>query len=509
MRTRLGVGRWKWLGVGSWALGVVLCASGAIAQNASWPAESAPRPLQPKEFKFPPYEIRTLSNGMQVMIILHHEQPAITMRLLTRAGAAQDPTGKRGVAELVAHLLDQGTTTRSAQQIAEQIDFIGGALGTGSGTDLTYVNAVVMKDSFAFGMDLVADVARNPAFAPEEIERQRERAVSSLKVSDEDPDYIASVLFDRLVYGFHPYGLPGSGTPETLMGITQDDLRLFHRQHFVPNNMLLAIVGDVTSEEAFAQAERVFGKWARGEVPPWKPIDPPPPTRRLIVVDKPDAVQTEIRVGQLAIPRKHPDYLAWDLTVKILGGEGANRLHRVLRSERGLTYGAEADTQAMKQAGDFVAETNTRTETTGEALRLTVEEFGKLQRQRVFERELADAQAYLAGSFPLTIETPNDIATIVMNALFYELPLDEISTFRERVQSITPDDIQRVARLYIKPDRLSIVLVGNAQGFVSQLRSVGFSEFEIIPIDQLDLMSATLKKEPRRASVNPGGTSRP
>ena len=497
------------LGCGLVAFVAALVPTPADAQFANWPSESAPRPLAPKEFKFPPYEIRTLSNGMQVMAILHHEQPAVTMRLLTRAGAAQDPEGKRGIAELVSHLLDQGTATRSAQQIAEQIDFIGGALGTGSGTDLTYVNAVVMKDSFAFGMDLVADVARNPAFAPEEIERQRERSISSLKVSDEDPDYIASVLFDRLVYGFHPYGLPGSGTPETLMNITQDDLRLFHRQHFVPNNMLLAIVGAVTSEEAFAQAERVFGKWTRGEVPPWKPIDPPPPTRRLIVVDKPDAVQTEIRVGQLAIPRKHPDYLAWDLTVKILGGEGANRLHRVLRSERGLTYGAEADTQAMKQAGDFVAETNTRTETTGEALRLTVEEFSKLQRQRVFERELADAQAYLAGSFPLTIETPNDIATIVMNALFYELPLDEISTFRERVQAITPDDIQRVARQYIRPDRLSIVLVGNAKGFVSQLRSVGFAEFEIIPIDQLDLMSATLRKEPRRASVNPGGPPRP
>src|SRR4029434_320633 len=159
-------------------------------------------------------------------------------------------------------------------------------------------------------------------------------------------------------------------------------------------------VGDVTSEEAFAEAERVVGKWSRGEVPPSKAIEPPPPTRRIVIVDKPDAVQTEIRVGQLAIPRKHPDYLAWDLTVKILGGEGANRLHRVLRSERGLTYGAEANSQAMKQAGDFVAETNTRTETTGEALRLTVEEFAKLQRQRVFERELADAQAYLAGRFP-------------------------------------------------------------------------------------------------------------
>jgi zinc protease len=419
------------------------------------------------------------------------------MRLLTRAGAAQDPQGKRGIAELVSHLLDQGTATKSSQQIAEQIDFIGGALGTGSGTDLTYVNAVVMKDSFSLAMDLVADIVRSPAFAPEEIERQRERAISSLKVSDEDPDYIASVLFDRLVYGFHPYGMPGSGTPETLATITQDDLRAFHRQYFVPNNMLLAIVGDVTSEEAFAQAERAFGKWPRGDVPTWKPIDPPEPTRRVVIVDKPDAVQTEIRVGQLAIPRKHPEYLTWDLTVKILGGEGANRLHRVLRSERGLTYGAEADTQAMKQAGDFVASTNTRTETTGEVLRLTVEEFSKLQRQRVSERELSDAQAYLAGSFPLTIETPNDIATIVMNAVFYELPLEEIGTFRERVLAITPDDIQRVARQYIKPDRLSIVLVGNAKAFVPQLRSVGFTEFDVIPIAQLDLMSATLKRETR------------
>jgi zinc protease len=216
-----------------------------------------------------------------------------------------------------------------------------------------------------------------------------------------------------------------------------------------------------------------------------------------VIVDKPDAVQTEIRVGQIAIPRKHSDYLAFDMAVKILGGEGANRLHRVLRSERGLTYGAEADMQAFKQAGDFVAETNTRTETTAETLRLTVEEIAKLQRQRVFERELSDAQAYLAGSFPLTIETPNDIATTVINNVFYELPIEEVANYRERVQSITPDDIQRVAREYIRTDRLSIVLVGNAKAFVSSLRAVGFTEFDVIALDDLDPMSATLKKEPR------------
>ena len=195
--------RWDWELVAV-LLGVFLSGPPAFAQTAEWPTERAPRPLAAREVKFPPFQVKTLSNGMQVITVAHHEQPAVTMRLLVRAGAAQDPENKGGLAELVAKLLDQGTTTRSAQQIADQIDSIGGAMGTGSGTDLTFVNAVVMKDSFALAMDLVHDVVRHPAFSPEEIERQREQALSSLRVSGEDPSYVASMLFDRLVYGFHP-----------------------------------------------------------------------------------------------------------------------------------------------------------------------------------------------------------------------------------------------------------------------------------------------------------------
>ena len=491
------------LGVGSLIVGVMclLCASAATAQQAPfWPTERPPRPLEPRVVKFPPYEIRALSNGMQIITVLHNEQPAVTMRLLVKAGGAHDPEKKRGVASLVGSLLDQGTTTRSAEQVADQIDSLGGLLGAGASDDFTSVNVVVMKDSFAVAMDLLADIVRNPAFAPEEIERQMEQAISSQRVNANDPDYVASVLFDRLVYGFHPYGLPGTGTADTLAAVTRQDLQAFHRRYFVPNNMVLAIVGDVTREEAFTAAQRVFGEWPRGEIPPVRGLEPPPPTRRIIVVDKPDAVQTEIRMGQVAIPRKHADFLPWDLAGKILGGEGANRLHRVLRSERGLTYGASAEVGGRKQAGDIMAETDTRTETTGEALRLMIDEFSRLQRQRVSERELADAQAYLAGSFPLTIETPNDIASQVINNVVYELPVEEISTYRERVLAVTPDDIQRVARSYIAPDRLSIVLVGNARQFVGQLKAVGFPEFEVIPIEQLDLMSATLRRDAVRVS---------
>ena len=497
-RRALRSGLWA-LGFGIWALGFAPLT--AQAQTTLWPTERMPRPLPAREVRFPPYDIRTLSNGMQVITVLHHEQPAVTMRLLVRAGGANDPDKKRGVSFLVSNLLDQGTTTRNAQQIADQIDSIGGVLSTGSGDDFTSISAIVMKDSFDRGMEMIGDLARNPAFAPEEIERQKEQITSTQQVNANDPDYIASAVFDRLVYGFHPYGLPGSGTPETLARITRQDLQQFHRQYFVPNNMVLAIVGDITQKEAASAAERVFGNWPRGETSAWRGAAPPNPTRRVIVIDKPDAVQTEIRVGQIAIAKKHPDFVAWDLAVKVLGGEGANRLHRVLRSERGLTYGASAETEGRKLAGDIVAETDTRTETTGEALRLMIGEFVRIQQQRVPERELVDAQAYLAGSFPLTIESPNDIASQVINYVLYELPLEDIPTYPKRIASITPDDIQRVAQAYLKPDRLSVVLVGNASAFVPQLRALGLNDVETIPVEQLDLMSATLKRETgRRAS---------
>ncbi|MBI2834218.1 MAG: insulinase family protein [Acidobacteria bacterium] len=476
----------------------------AAAQTRDWPSERAPKPLAAPQVKFPPYEIRTLPNGLKVVAVLHHEQPAVSIRLLVAAGAAQDPPGKPGVASLTAAVLDQGTTTRRAEQIAGTIDTIGGALDTGAGSDLSFVNAVVMKDSFKLAMSLVSDVARRPAFAPEEVERQQQQVLSGLKVSYDDPDYVASVVFDRLVYGFHPYGMPNNGTAESVSRISRNDLVAFHQAFYAPNNAILAIVGDLTAGEAFAGAEEAFGDWARKEVPAPTSTNPPEPTRRLIVIDKPGAVQTEIRVGHIGIPRKHADFMALDLAIKVLGGEGSNRLHRVLRSERGLTYGASADMETLKQTGEIVADTDTRSETSGEALRLIVDEFWRLQRERVGQEELADAKAYLAGSFPLTIETPDAIAMKVLNVLFYGLDLSELQTYRERVNAVAVDDIQRVARTYLKPDRLSIVLVGDSSAFASELRGLGFGTYEQVPVDQLDLSAADFRRGGGRAKPASG-----
>jgi zinc protease len=370
-------------------------------------------------------------------------------------------------------------------------------LSTGAGTDLTYISTLVLKDSLPLALELMSDVVRRPTFAQQELDRQRQQALSGMKVSAEDPEAVANQVIDRLIYGFHPYGLPGSGTVESLSSITRQDLVDFHRQYYVPNNALIAVVGDVAADEAMAGLTKVFGDWAQGTVASLQPTDPPQPTKRVIVVDKPDAVQTEIRIGQIGIPRRHQDYLAMDQAVKILGGEGANRLQQVLRSQRGLTYGASADLDTYKTTGGVVAETDTRTDATAEVLRLAVDEFFKLQRERVYEGELEGAQAYLAGHFPLTIETPDAIATQVLNQLFYELPLEELQTYPERVRSVSPDDVQRVARNYLRPDRLAVVLVGNADGFVKDLKGVGFGEFERIRMDQVDLLAADLKKPNR------------
>jgi zinc protease len=476
-------------------LGVtVLLGSLVSGQAAQWPRENPPRPLPARAVTFPPYEIRKMANGLQVVLVSQNEQPAISVRMIVRAGAANDPKSKLGLAMLTATLLDQGAGKRSAEQIADTIDFVGGVLGTGAGSDLSFVNSVVMKDSYDLALELMADVVQRPTFAEAEIERQRQQALSALKVSADDPEAVAGRVIDRLIYGFHPYGLPGSGTPESLSGLTRQDFLDFHRSYYVPNNALIAVVGDITPDEAMAGLEKHFAAWKAGDVPPLKALDPPQPTKRVIVIDKKGSVQTEIRVGQLAIPRNHDDYEAVSQAVKILGGEGANRLQQVLRSQRQLTYGASADLDTYKLTGAVIAETDTQTKNTAEALRVTVDEFSRLQRERVSDEELQGAQDYMVGHFPLTIEVPDAIATQVLNQLFYDLPVSDLPKFRERVLRVTPADIERVARWFIRPGQLSIVLVGDADGFVKDLKGVGFGDFERIPIEQVDLLSADFRR---------------
>lgn len=475
----------------------VLLPSMAAAQTvgvAGWPRERIPGPLPSHPVSFPPYQLKTLSNGLQVLTIPWHEQPSVSMRLIIKAGAAQDPADKPGVASMVAALLNQGTATKSAEGVADLVESSGGVLGVGAGNELSFINAGVIKDKIDAILALTSELVQQPAFDQREIERQKQQALSAMQVSYDDPEFVAGVTFDRLIYGFHPYGRPPGGTLDSVAKISRADLVAFHRTWFAPNNALLAIVGDMTSEEMMAAAEKAFGSWQKRDVPAQTQSDPPSPTYRVVVIDKPGAVQTEIRAGNLTLARTAPRWLDLELAIRVLGGEGANRLFGVLRSDRGLTYGASADLRTFKFSGGFVATTNTRTEATGEALRIMIDELWRLQREKVDPRELRGVKDYFQGSFPLTIETPSAIALQVLNQIFYGLELKELEQLRERVEAVTVDDLQSAARAYVKPDRLSIVLVGDAAKFIPQLRAQGFNEFERIPIDQLDLTSPTLRK---------------
>ena len=469
---------------------------GADAQQ--WPASRPPMALAARPVDFPPYEIKTLANGLQVLVVLHHEQPSVSFRLLIKAGAMNEPADKPGVANFVAGLLSQGTKTRDAGEIANQIESAGGIIGTGSGNELTFVSGAVIKDQTELMLSLAADMVQNPAFSQGEIDRRRSQTLSSLEVSYDDPENLANMVFSRLVFGSHPYGRPAEGTRESISRLTRDDLVAYHRTWFVPNNSLLAIVGDLNADEAFAAAQKAFGGWEKREIPALRPIDPPPPARRLVVIDRPGSAQTEIRVGHIAVPRTHQEYVPLDLAIRILGGEGANRLFGVLRSDRGLTYGASADFNTFKTSGEIVAETDTRTATTGEALRLIVDEFARLQKESVNPLELRGAQDFLAGNFALTIEAPGAIAQQVLAHMFFGLDLSEIETYRDRVERVTTMDIQRVAKQFVKPDQLSIVLVGDASAFASQLKSLGFADYERIPLAELDLNSPTLRRQARQ-----------
>ena len=431
------------------------------------PPKSLPRRSRrhSQRWTFPKYETRKLPNGLTVYAIEHREQPIVAIRLLIAAGAANDPPEMPGVASFTADLLNQGTMSRDATQIAEAIDQVGGSLEASADMESTVVSAGVLKENVALAFDLMTDIVMRPEFANDEIERLKQQALSGLSASMEDPDFIADAAFQRVIYGDHPYGHLEDGTLTSIPAITRGHLTSFHRSFYAPNISALAIVGDLSTAESFKLAEQWFGPWEAKDVPTLSQSVPSTlQGRQIVIVDKPDAVQTEIRVGHLGVPRKDPDYFNVLIASHVLGGSAQSRLNRTLRVERGLTYGAYATIVPRKGPGSFYSVTETRTEKTGEALDLIFSEIRKLQAAEVPADELGDAKAYIIGSFPLTIELPSDLATRLTTVFLYELGADYLATYRDRLAAVSAGDVLRVSKEKISSDNARVVLVGNREG---------------------------------------------
>ena len=458
----------------------------------------------PRSFEFPHAATKTLLNGLRVFVITDHREPALAAQLvILSAGSIKDPKDRPGVAQMTANLLTQGTEKRSARDIAEAIDFVGGSLTASAGKDSTTVTLDIVKKDVNIGLDLMSDVVLHPAFQADELERQRQQLLSNLTVEYSDPDYLASVVFSRALYGNSPYGWPEEGTPETVKQFDPAQLAKFHDTNYAPNQALLAFAGDVTSEEAFALADKYFGAWTKVDVPAVAPAAPEATSGLHIwLIDKPDAVQTQIRVGKLGIRRGDPDYIPVLVMNRIFGGGYNSRLNTEVRVKKGLTYGAYSSFNPHRYAGSFNVGTFTRTAATVDAARLVVDLIAKMSRGDVTPQEMDFARNYLAGVYPIQSETAEQVADRVLTAAAYELPADYNSTYPEKIRSVTSAEVREMAQKYLSAANLDLVLAGNVSAFREDLKKAfPTARYEEIPFDRVDVLAPDLRASSKAAAA--------
>ena len=467
-------------------------------------AAQMPAAGAPKTFLFPKAATKTLPNGLRVFVVSDSEQPAVAVRLVIQtAGSVKDPAGMPGVAEMTANMLTQGTAKRSAKEIAEAIDFVGGSLAASSSKDSTAVTLDVVKKDLDTGLDLMSDVVLHPAFKGDELERQRQQLLSNLMVQYSDPEYLASVVFGRVVYGDSPYGWPQEGTPVTVNKLAPDDLAKFHDANYAPNQSLMAFAGDIKPEAAFAAAEKYFGGWAKVDVAAAAPQQPSALAGQHIwLIDKPDAVQTQIRVGNLGIRRSDPNFIPVAVMNRIFGGGYNSRLNTEVRVKSGLTYGAYSSFNPHRYTGSFGVGTFTRTEATVQATKLVVDLLTKMSTGDVAPSELDFARDYLAGVYPIQSETAEQVANRVLAVAEFDLPADYNDTYPERIRGVTPAQVKEMAQRYLQTNNLDIVLAGNVSAFRDALKKeFPNAQYTEIPFDQVDVLATDLRKAKESAET--------
>jgi zinc protease len=472
----------------------------ARGQTAAWPgtdpgSQFPPAVPPPKPYRMPAPAVRTLANGMKVVVIERHSLPMVTLRLVVRAGAEADPAGAPGTAQLVTALLNQGTAHRTALEIAAAIDGAGGTIDTGADWDSSYAALSVLSDHTELAFDLLASIIRHPTFAPAEVERQRRQTLSALKVAHQDPGYIADTAFDQLVLKGTPYGHPQDGTVESVRRLTPADLRAFHDRWYRPEHSILAAVGDITPDEAFRLAEKFFGDW-KNQAGPQSASSAAPnaPTElnELVAINKPDAVQTEIRVGNYGVPRSSPDYIALTVANQVLGGPAANRLFSALRTRRGLTYGASSDLNCFESAGTWEAKTFTRTSETNKALKVILDQMRDFHDHEITPSELQTTKSYLIGHLALEFQSSESVAEQVLELMVHGLPLDYWNSFPEKVNALSVEDVREAVERHLDPGRSVIVLVGDVAAFQKDLKK--FGRARIIPLSAVDFGAAGLER---------------
>jgi len=401
----------------------------------------------------------TLRNGVVLLTSEQQSLPMVTLTLLMEAGSRFEPEGKEGLAHLAARLLTYGTRRRNAQEISEILDFIGAVISTTSSEDLATISLTILKKDLDTGLNLLAELLTEAVFPVEEIERQKQSTIAQIQANEESPSWIAQKkLFETLFPG-SPYGRPVEGDPESLQKIEQKDLISFYQRFYRPDHAILAAVGDISHQEISKKLEQVFQAWKPGGVTITPPSIPPAGTGKQIRISK-DLTQANILMGQRGVTRSHRDYYAIQVMNYILGGGGfSSRLMDSVRNERGLAYSVYSVFDAEKYAGTFQIVMQTKNETADEAVRIAREEVRRIREEKVTPEELQDAKDFLIGSFPLRFDTNRRVADFLAYAEFFELGPDYIDRYPELIRRVNLDEIFRVARTYLQPDQMVLVMV--------------------------------------------------
>lgn len=435
---------------------------------------TAPPALGPERaVVWPARTVRTLANGLQVVLVESHTIPKLTAHLIFRSGNAAVALDNPGLAEVTAAVVRTGTTTRSSRRIEEDLRRMGADLGTSAAADSSSISIAGLAEFSQGLLEMVADLARNATFPAGEFERERRQRLEELKIERATPGFLAGERLRRALYGAHSYAVIAP-SEEQVQGWRREQLVEFYRQHYVAGNALLVAAGDFSAARMLEQVERILGGWPAAQAP--ATAEPAPPQlrgRRVCLVHLPDTVQAQLLVGNHAVTRQHPDWLRWSLANSIYGGAFNSRLVINIREQKGYTYSPRSTAHALRRHGYLSINAAVRNEVTAATLTEILYEMDRMRALPVTDEELSDARSYLSGVFSLGLATQDGLVGQLATVYLNELPEDYLETYREGIRALTAEDVQAAARKYLDSANAQIVVVGDAAQVAEQAALFG------------------------------------
>ena len=442
-----------------------------------------PTPGTPRPYQFPDIETERLANGIEVRAVNLPGRPLLSASLIFRRGAADEPAAVGGATVLMARALSEGTQRHDAIELVEATERLGASLHAETSWDATMISLDVPSERFEPGLELLAEMADEPTFPDKEVTRLRDERLNDLLQARVDPRRRAEDAFVSTIYApSSPYSRSAGGAEATVERLTPDSLRATLARMFDPEQLTFVVAGDLTGIDITGIASRTLGGWtARPGAEPRTTIDDTPARSQRIIraVHRPGSVQTEIRIGARGLPRQIPDFHAVSVMSAIFGGLFDSRLNRKLREEKGYTYTAGAGFDLRRAAGPFAARAAVNTDATAPAIADTLAELHRMRDEPVTDAEARAARDFLVGVFPLRFETAGAVAGALTGLVIHELPDDELVRYRPRIEAVSVDDIATAAQRHLDVDRMSIVLVGDADAFLPAVEAAGFGPIEV------------------------------